>query len=434
MKNSGEKIILLFCCLLVSTVAPGMDLSSLLKDPKIFGTGSNTFIKKHANRKFKWNNKDKTALMSLPARVARLTLFNIPTYETMIRFNKGQVSSIDISVYNRGDATLISQSLFYKRLAHVKKQLNTLYNTKGVSIPFKRIARRKIYSMKWNSPKQTAILEWSTSGRRKSEFKAEFIRLKVSAAGGVTGKLRSTIKSAKELTRRINRKPDGSVYLDLPMIDQGSKAYCAASSVERVLRYYGSDASQHLIAQLVDTSAYGGSNLHKLRKAMKKADVKLGVKVQTYDCGFDLNNYSQFKTFLRKYNKSAKKLKEHQVSEKEIRRNPKLLFGMMRSPAFIHMRRKDRSDFGKFKRAIHTNINNGIPVFWGLLYGIIKEQKQISNRVGGHMRLITGYNDKTNELIYSDTWGAGHEFKTMKIDKAWAVTIDIFTLKPRTKR
>jgi hypothetical protein len=68
-----------------------------------------------------------------------------------------------------------------------------------------------------------------------------------------------------------------------------------------------------------------------------------------------------------------------------------------------------------------------------MIYGLMKEQKQVPG-IGGHLRVITGYNDRKKEIIYTDTWGAGHEFKSMKIENAWAVTIGIFTLKPRTKR
>ena len=111
-----------------------------------------------------------------------------------------------------------------------------------------------------------------------------------------------------------------------------------------------------------------------------------------------------------------------------------MLLAMMRSKAFIAMRKDDRGGFREFKRAIHKNIEKGVPVFWGLIVGIVKEKKTKNLSMGGHMRLISGYNDKTGEIIYSDTWGAGHEFKKMKIADAWAVTMDIFTLEPRIKR
>ncbi len=433
MNKYGEKLVLLLM-LATTAVVNGADLSALLKDREIFKTDSRAFIAKYAGGKFKWNDRDKTEMVSRQPG-SSLKLFGMPTCNTIIRLKDNKVSAIDISIYNRGDAKLISQPDFYKILAEVKQQLNVAYDVKGTGNPYKRLAGSKIFSMTWKTPEQTAMLEWSTSGRLRSEFKAEFIRLKITASGTTAAgpQLRSGIKSSEELIKRLQRKPDGSIYLELPMVDQGQKAYCAASSVERVLRYYGSDVSQHLIAELFGTSSAAGSSPEKLLEALKKADVKLGVKVQTYDCGFEMNSYSQFRKFLREYNKAARKLKDRQISENDIKRNPRIIFNMMRSPAFVYMRKKNRGDFNKFQRAIHSNINEGIPVFWGMIYGLMKEQKQVPG-IGGHLRVITGYNDRKKEIIYTDTWGAGHEFKSMKIENAWAVTIGIFTLKPRTKR
>ena len=46
------------------------------------------------------------------------------------------------------------------------------------------------------------------------------------------------------------------------------------------------------------------------------------------------------------------------------------------------------------------------------------------------MRLIIGYNQKTREVLYTDTWGAGHELKRMPMDRAFAITHDAFYLRP----
>ncbi|NNM27897.1 MAG: hypothetical protein HKO57_00115, partial [Akkermansiaceae bacterium] len=49
---------------------------------------------------------------------------------------------------------------------------------------------------------------------------------------------------------------------------------------------------------------------------------------------------------------------------------------------------------------------------------------------GGHMRLIIGYNARTSELIYSDSWGAGHGFKRMPTAHAFCMTNAIIVLPP----
>ena len=51
-----------------------------------------------------------------------------------------------------------------------------------------------------------------------------------------------------------------------------------------------------------------------------------------------------------------------------------------------------------------------------------------------HIRLIIGYNAKTQEVLYSDSWGMGHTLKRLPIADAWAMTFGLTVLKPRDVR
>jgi hypothetical protein len=46
------------------------------------------------------------------------------------------------------------------------------------------------------------------------------------------------------------------------------------------------------------------------------------------------------------------------------------------------------------------------------------------------MRLIIGYNTAKNEIIYSDSWGPGHEQKRMSLEDAWVITSGLSSLQP----
>lgn len=61
--------------------------------------------------------------------------------------------------------------------------------------------------------------------------------------------------------------------------------------------------------------------------------------------------------------------------------------------------------------------------------GLVTE-KEIPQAFGGHMRLITGYNTTTGEILYSDSWGMGHEEKRMPASDAWAITMGMNSLQP----
>ena len=46
------------------------------------------------------------------------------------------------------------------------------------------------------------------------------------------------------------------------------------------------------------------------------------------------------------------------------------------------------------------------------------------------MRLIIGYNTKTNEVIFSDSWGQGHELKRMPMVNALTITTGMSVMEP----
>ena len=88
-----------------------------------------------------------------------------------------------------------------------------------------------------------------------------------------------------------------------------------------------------------------------------------------------------------------------------------------------------RSKFTKFLKDVHDQVNKGIPLFWGVTLGTYPEP-EIPQANGGHMRLIIGYNDKKKEILYTDTWGAGHELKRMPAEWAWTISHCLMYLKP----
>jgi len=73
----------------------------------------------------------------------------------------------------------------------------------------------------------------------------------------------------------------------------------------------------------------------------------------------------------------------------------------------------------------------GIPLLWGLELGKYPEEPPLKNQMsGGHMRLIIGWNQNTGQLIFTDSWGAGHEMKRMKISDAFRETHGLFAMQP----
>ena len=65
---------------------------------------------------------------------------------------------------------------------------------------------------------------------------------------------------------------------------------------------------------------------------------------------------------------------------------------------------------------IHETLEQGIPIIWG---------------VPGHMRLLIGYHPENAEMVYTDSWGAGHEFKTMTINDYINMSVGTWILQPK---
>jgi hypothetical protein len=88
----------------------------------------------------------------------------------------------------------------------------------------------------------------------------------------------------------------------------------------------------------------------------------------------------------------------------------------------------------QFEKVLRKSIDEGVPLLWGLTLGIYQEEPQISvQQGGGHMRLIIGYNDAKRQVIFSDSWGAGHEMKRMAMDDAYKASHGLFTMTPTVK-
>ncbi|MGF1482945.1 MAG: C39 family peptidase [Opitutales bacterium] len=71
------------------------------------------------------------------------------------------------------------------------------------------------------------------------------------------------------------------------------------------------------------------------------------------------------------------------------------------------------SDGRRMADEIQEAIERGQPVIWG---------------IPGHLRLIIGIHPETRELVYSDTWGRGHEYKALSWNEGRRLTFGMWTL------
>jgi len=79
----------------------------------------------------------------------------------------------------------------------------------------------------------------------------------------------------------------------------------------------------------------------------------------------------------------------------------------------FHVRQMERSEeLGTF---VKEQIDNGQPVLW---------------LIPGHARIINGYNLQTKSILYTDSWGAGFEVRSMPYAEAVSLTQGAFSFLP----
>ncbi|MES2594826.1 MAG: C39 family peptidase [Verrucomicrobiota bacterium] len=372
---------------------------------------------------------------------------SIKLNEAIIEFStEGSPAKLTFSIYNRGDAeTLInSRDQFETRVNELRDAI-----TKKVGVSPTERGKDKSSAVAaegfvWTKAPSAYLLEYSYQREMKSRniaFRAEFIRLRV-ANVGATGKgaLAATSTAGtttpvgrNSLTANVKRdEASGDVLIaNVPMVDQGPKGYCAVATAERVFKYYGIPVDQHEMAQVADTTDGGGTSPDKMLAALTKLEGRMGVSVRAIE-DFD---FKKFMDRVGDYNKEAKRAKKPEVDASPRGNTIYIneIIGQMDGEILkVARTERDRSGYGKFQRTIAGLIDQGIPVMWSVSLGLLPE-KEIPQAEGGHMRLIIGYNAKTSEALYSDSWGADHALKRMPLANAYTMTNGLYIMQPRAR-
>jgi hypothetical protein len=369
-----------------------------------------------------------------------------PLYEAIVRFKSERPEEVRMLVFNRGDAKQdLDEMDFTSLMKGLETSLDQWVGTKGVEAWIAgNVAGTKRKS--WFKFPLRVDLESSTtrSATEREEgvevrkgFRVEFVRLVLTPYDGkmeITKLVKPnfqapqvTVAKNKDLKEHIKKEDNGDVYLDgIPMVDQGMKGYCVVAASERVLRYFGLDVDQNEIAKLANTSS-SGTDPESMYKALSKICRQFSLNVR------ELMSL-EFKEFLKEvndYNRVAKKNKKREIvlpQQGMISLNE--IWDNMDLDCLREVRLKRANEKTKFTNEIVTAVDKGVPLLWSVEVGWVEETPALPQARGGHMRLIIGYNKKTNEIFYTDTWGAGHELKKMKLDDAFFITNGLFSVAP----
>ena len=434
------------------------------------------FVKRHEAQGFNFtSNAREGADTRLDGAV---TYKGIPVYETKVTFGElGGVSRVELVLFATAGTeafeTIVTEQgnrvrtrvrkdkkITREEFVDLVKRVRTDLTPEGGKVPPQvadKVSKPGVVQKSQTWPKtaipSVATLTWNyvQQGRKAETFEAGFVRLTVdgparlSSAGGRKAAVggANAAKGAKKIADNVIHDPRGDVFIDnVPMVDQGQKGYCSAATSERVLRYYGVEVDEHEIAQAAGTTAEGGTSTLEMKNSVQAIGrkYKLGTVVTYGD--FEKSVGERIESIVKEvanYNKAAKKLKKKEITDdvyithhgSMTTYNPAAADAAMDPEVLREMKVNgpQKSKFTKFMKDIHQQVDKGIPLFWGVTLGTYPEP-EIPQSKGGHMRLIIGYNDKKREILYTDSWGAGHELKRMPAEWAWTISHCLMYIKP----
>ena len=419
-----------------------LDLGALFSNKDAWTGKAEFFAVEHAKEGFSFASEDRTIVNCLKHDTC--TWHGLKVWEAKVYFDKGgeeeKISRVELSLYNRGDAKdeEMDVNALKSAIAKVAQEVDPADKSKPekTSQPNGTLRYRRAFA----KADPAAELVWGLSAADSQKNRSvDYLRLTLTPKGAVKAKSSALAKRAAgkagkaKIKDNVTKSPNGDIYIDnVPMVDQGQKGYCAAAVSERVLRYYGNTVDEHEIAQQAGTTAEGGTSISAMKEVVKTVGQKNGLGFQSVvsmSAGLgDLEDE------IAKYNKAAKVEKKPEISLAQFTHgnmiNVSEMHEAMDAKVIYRMRQKDPK-LKKFSSGVRQQVNAGIPVFWGVTLGIYPEKGVNPQTRGGHMRLIIGYNDKKKEILFTDTWGEGHELKRMPEDWAFTITHDAFFLKPR---
>jgi hypothetical protein len=209
------------------------------------------------------------------------------------------------------------------------------------------------------------------------------------------------------------------------MVDQGDKGYCVVASTERVMRYYGTSVDANELAQIANSDTERGTSYFAMIESLKRVAGRLKVRVREVE----KLEVRDVLALIKDYNRAAKKAGASEIPDPGHLIDLNSVYGAMKGEVLRDTRTKSKGDLDRFQRAVRDNIDRGTPLLWTVYLGVL-EDKTALQLGGGHMRLIIGYNAKTNDIFYSDSWGAGHERKRMSAADAWTITTGLAKIEP----
>ena len=262
--------------------------------------------------------------------------------------------------------------------------------------------------------KSHAVDRWDWHGHAfiLAHVKEEYVRLSVVSTEFADGGGKSSRISDREMKVRllgmVTREDNGDVYVkDIPMVDQGPKGYCAPATFERAMRHAGVAADMYLLATIA--TGHTGTDTGRL---------------------YDEVSF----TTRSKGGRTAKEISLKSIAPSKLKRyienGVPILWQMSSLPGYnkiANQRTAERGnvkDWAAYAAKIEEEAKTNAKTFTAyrnsstsLRGGITIKPPQYP-----HICMIIGYNEITNEIAVSDSWGPRYTIRWIHLDEAEAVS------------
>lgn len=277
----------------------------------------------------------------------------------------------------------------------INKALTSVIGTGKAEYYGEGKTRRKVTRWDWNS--HAFVL---------SNEEGEYVNLTIISSGVANAAGRTALTKddvvRKRLLASIVRSSNGDLVLsEIPMVDQGPKGYCVPATFERAMRTMGMEADMYLLAMVGESGASGGTSVELLLKNLR-----------------------------HQVNSKGRRIKEEELKQLRIRDIKRYLDEGI--PVMWTMCSMDEyNDIVDSNTQARAQITDWKAHTLDIVTSHAKltgSTKPNSNR---HLCMIIGYNEATQELAVSDSWGPRFALRWVPIAVAnWVSNDKIFMILP----
>ncbi|MCP5531968.1 MAG: hypothetical protein H7A48_02225 [Akkermansiaceae bacterium] len=248
--------------------------------------------------------------------------------------------------------------------------------------------------------------DWNGHSMLLSSVEGEYVTLSIvpvelADGGGRTARVKDG-DIRKRLAADVVREENGDVYLgQVPMVNQGPKGYCVPATFERAMRTMGIEADMYLLAMVGKSGMGGGTSVEFLMEEVERQVRSKGRRSKT---------------------EPLRELRVRDV-KRAIDDGVPVMWTMRSLPDYNKIANNNTSaranvtDWAQWKSRVEAQCEEF-------------EDKE-SPSENHHICLITGYNEATNELAVSDSWGPRYERRWVPAGVAnWASGGKLFMILP----